>query len=114
MTSVASQDHSTHIPLKPLRPQDPQKLTAVNGEQINIYGIKQVTLVYQNLAIPTTFLLSNINCAILGLDTITQNGLQLRVNGYRGHLAQDHAEVQLHYIGNHFYLKATVFDGLYA
>eukprot|EP00971_Amphidinium_carterae_P005985 117882-Amphidinium_carterae.2 len=30
-----------------------------------------------------------------------------------GHLAHEHAEVRLHYIGNHFYLKATVFDGLY-
>eukprot|EP00971_Amphidinium_carterae_P201164 3992027-Amphidinium_carterae.4 len=85
----------------------------VNGEQINIYGIKEVTLVYQNIAIPTTFIISDGNCTILGLDTITKNNLQLRVQGYRGHLARDHAEVQLHYIVNHFYLKATVFDGLY-
>eukprot|EP00971_Amphidinium_carterae_P092755 1836725-Amphidinium_carterae.3 len=94
MTSVASQDHFTHIPLKPLRPQDPHALTAVNGEQINIYGIKEVTLVYQNIAIPTAFIISDVNCAILGLDTVT-------------------TEVQLHYIGNHVYLKATVFNGLY-
>eukprot|EP00971_Amphidinium_carterae_P351577 6492171-Amphidinium_carterae.3 len=95
----------------------PHLLTAVNGEQIIIYGIKQVTLVYQNLAIPTTFIISAGNCAILGLDAITKNGLQLRVDRYRGHLSGEHAvsaaEVQLHYIGNHFYLKATVFDGLY-
>eukprot|EP00971_Amphidinium_carterae_P049870 982929-Amphidinium_carterae.2 len=51
MTSVASQDRFTHIPLKPLRPQDPHTLTAVNGEQLNIYRIKEVTLVYQSLAI---------------------------------------------------------------
>eukprot|EP00971_Amphidinium_carterae_P296918 5898565-Amphidinium_carterae.3 len=89
------------------------QLTAVNGETINIYGIKQVTLVYKNFAIPTTFIISDVNCAILGLDAITRNGLQLTVNGYDGHLAHEHAEVRLHYIGNRFYLKATVCDGLY-
>eukprot|EP00971_Amphidinium_carterae_P050233 989816-Amphidinium_carterae.1 len=41
MTSVASQEHFTHIPIKPLRQQDPQTLTAMNGENINIYGIKK-------------------------------------------------------------------------
>eukprot|EP00971_Amphidinium_carterae_P062920 1245023-Amphidinium_carterae.2 len=74
---------------------------------------KQITLVQDNLAIPTTFIISDVNCAILGLDTITTNKLQLRVEGYGGHLARDHAEVELDYIGNHFYLKATIFDGLY-
>eukprot|EP00971_Amphidinium_carterae_P252195 5007067-Amphidinium_carterae.1 len=53
MTSVASQDHFTHISLKPLRPQDPHTLTVINGKQLNIYGIDEVTLVYQNLAMPT-------------------------------------------------------------
>eukprot|EP00971_Amphidinium_carterae_P007538 149629-Amphidinium_carterae.1 len=71
MTSVASQDHFTHIPLKPLRPQNPRTLTAVKGKQLNIYGIKEVTLFYQNLAMPTTFIISDVNCAILGLDIIT-------------------------------------------
>eukprot|EP00971_Amphidinium_carterae_P222956 4424191-Amphidinium_carterae.1 len=28
MTSVASQDHFTHVPIEPLRPQDPHTLTA--------------------------------------------------------------------------------------
>eukprot|EP00971_Amphidinium_carterae_P228003 4522488-Amphidinium_carterae.2 len=113
MTSVASQEHFPHIPLKPLRSQDPHTLTAENGEQINIYGIKEVILVYQNIAIPTTFIISDVNCAILGLDTITNNNLSLRVQDYQGHLSRDYAVVRRHYIGNHFYLKATVFDGLY-
>eukprot|EP00971_Amphidinium_carterae_P304483 6050506-Amphidinium_carterae.4 len=51
MTSVASQEHFTHIPLKPLRPQDPQSQWSI---------------------------ISDVNCAILGLDTITKNNLQLR------------------------------------
>eukprot|EP00971_Amphidinium_carterae_P241580 4797012-Amphidinium_carterae.1 len=41
MTSVASPDHFNHIQTKPLRQQDPQTLTAVNGENIHIYGIKE-------------------------------------------------------------------------
>eukprot|EP00971_Amphidinium_carterae_P164679 3264733-Amphidinium_carterae.10 len=45
MTRIASKKHFTNIPLKSLRAEDPHTLTAVNGEQINIYGIKQVTLV---------------------------------------------------------------------
>eukprot|EP00971_Amphidinium_carterae_P085388 1689081-Amphidinium_carterae.3 len=78
MTSVASQEHFTHIPTKPLRQQDPQTLTAVNGENIDIYGIKEVTLVHDHLAIPTMFIICDVNCAILGLDTITKNRRQKR------------------------------------
>eukprot|EP00971_Amphidinium_carterae_P207749 4122123-Amphidinium_carterae.2 len=52
-------------------------------------------MVYNNLAIPTTLINSDVNCAILG------------------YLENDQTEVKLHYIGKHFYLKATVFDGLY-
>eukprot|EP00971_Amphidinium_carterae_P194408 3857791-Amphidinium_carterae.3 len=112
MTCVASKEHFTNIPLKSPRAEDPHTLTAVNGEQINIYGIKQVTLVHQNLANPMTVIISDVNCAILGLDAITKNDLRLSVNGYQGYLGHDDAEVKLHYIGNHFYLKATLFDGL--
>eukprot|EP00971_Amphidinium_carterae_P178938 3548965-Amphidinium_carterae.3 len=80
MTSVASQEHNTHIPTKPLRQHltrclDPQTLTAINGEDIHIYSSKEVTLVYDNLAIPATFIICDVNCAILGLDTITKNKL---------------------------------------
>eukprot|EP00971_Amphidinium_carterae_P277356 5504661-Amphidinium_carterae.1 len=92
--------------------QDPQTLTAMNGENIKIYGIKEVTLVHDHLAIPTTFIICDVNCAILGLDTITKYKLHLRVEGYKGHLARGQ-EKKLDYIGNHFYLKATIFDGLY-
>eukprot|EP00971_Amphidinium_carterae_P342122 6481315-Amphidinium_carterae.2 len=59
------------------------------------------------------FIISDVNCTILGLDTITKNKLQLRVEGFSGHQARDYTEVKLDYIGNHFYLKATIFDGLY-
>eukprot|EP00971_Amphidinium_carterae_P028446 559926-Amphidinium_carterae.1 len=85
ITSVASREHFTHIPLKPIRQQGPQSLTAVNEEEINMHG---------------------------GLDMITKNKLQLQVEGNSGYLARDYAEVKLDYIGNHFYLKATIFDGL--
>eukprot|EP00971_Amphidinium_carterae_P033999 669195-Amphidinium_carterae.1 len=61
VTSVTSQEHCTHIPTKPLRRQDPQTLTAVNGENINIYGIKEVTLAHDHLAIPTTFIICDVN-----------------------------------------------------
>eukprot|EP00971_Amphidinium_carterae_P087282 1727290-Amphidinium_carterae.1 len=81
MTSVASQEDFSHIPTKPLQHQDPQALTAVTGENINIYGIKEVTLVHDNLAIPATFIICDVNCAILGLDTITKNKLHLKVEG---------------------------------
>eukprot|EP00971_Amphidinium_carterae_P093298 1846081-Amphidinium_carterae.1 len=107
MTGAASQEHFPHIPLKQLRQEDPHTLTAFNGEKINIYGLKQATLVYGNLVIPTTFIIFDVNCAILGLNTITRTGLQLSVNGYQGYMGHDNAEVRLHYIGNHFYLKAT-------
>eukprot|EP00971_Amphidinium_carterae_P321325 6386459-Amphidinium_carterae.1 len=65
------------------------------------------------MAIPATFIICDVNCAILGLDTITKNRLQNNIEGYRGHLARRHAEAQLDYIGHHFYLKATIFDSLY-
>eukprot|EP00971_Amphidinium_carterae_P126392 2503983-Amphidinium_carterae.1 len=61
MTSVASPEHFNHIPTKPLRQQDPQTLTAVNGKDIHIYGIKDVTLVHENLAIPATFIICDVN-----------------------------------------------------
>eukprot|EP00971_Amphidinium_carterae_P119564 2368763-Amphidinium_carterae.1 len=70
-------------------------------------------MVYNNLAIPTTFIISDINCAILGLDAIMRNGRRLTVDEYKGYLGNDQTEVKIHYIGNYFYLKATVFDGLY-
>eukprot|EP00971_Amphidinium_carterae_P096806 1916101-Amphidinium_carterae.2 len=69
-------------------------------------------MVYNNVAIPTTFVTADINCAILGLDTITRNGLRLTVEGYKGYLGNDQTEVKLHYIGKHFYLRATMFDRL--
>eukprot|EP00971_Amphidinium_carterae_P311377 6188835-Amphidinium_carterae.1 len=93
LSSVAPQEHFTHIPLKTVRAKDPQTLTAINGENINIYGIKEVTLVYKNLAIPTTCIISDVNRAILGLDTITTR--------------------TIYSYNNHFHLKATIFDGLY-
>eukprot|EP00971_Amphidinium_carterae_P014698 290197-Amphidinium_carterae.1 len=68
------------------------------------------------MAIPATFIICDVNCAILGLDTmctITKNKLQLNVEGYRGHLSRGDTAAQLDYIGHHFYLKATIFDGLY-
>eukprot|EP00971_Amphidinium_carterae_P122950 2433662-Amphidinium_carterae.2 len=43
----------------------------MSGENINIYGIKEVTLVHAHIAIPTTFIICDVNCAILGLDTVT-------------------------------------------
>eukprot|EP00971_Amphidinium_carterae_P120336 2384470-Amphidinium_carterae.1 len=46
-------------------------------ESIEIYGIKEVTLVHDDVAIPATFIICDVNCAILGLDTITKNKLQL-------------------------------------
>eukprot|EP00971_Amphidinium_carterae_P184073 3654484-Amphidinium_carterae.1 len=112
MTSVASKDHFSNIQLKSKLKihTHTHTLTAVNGEQINIYGSKQVTLVYKNLAIPTTFILADVNCAILGLDTIARNGLRLSVNGSQGHLEH----VRLHSFGNHFYLNSTAFDGPYS
>eukprot|EP00971_Amphidinium_carterae_P220015 4367524-Amphidinium_carterae.1 len=59
--SVASRDHFSHIPIKPLRHGDPQALTAVTGENIDIYGIKEVMLVHDNMAIPATFIICDVN-----------------------------------------------------
>eukprot|EP00971_Amphidinium_carterae_P018824 370676-Amphidinium_carterae.1 len=42
ITSVASKHHFSRIPIKQLRHRDPQELTAVTGENIEIYGIKEV------------------------------------------------------------------------
>eukprot|EP00971_Amphidinium_carterae_P135445 2683828-Amphidinium_carterae.1 len=86
--AMISPEHFNHMQTKPLRQQDPQTLTAVNGENIHIYGIKEVTLVHDNLAIPATFILCDVKCAILGLDTITKNKLHLKFEGYKGHLAR--------------------------
>eukprot|EP00971_Amphidinium_carterae_P306814 6097419-Amphidinium_carterae.1 len=41
------------------------------------------------------------------------SGLRHTVDGHRGYLGNDKTEVKLHYTGDHFYLQATVFDGLY-
>eukprot|EP00971_Amphidinium_carterae_P168369 3336098-Amphidinium_carterae.1 len=109
MTIVASQKYVPNIPLKQLRAEDPHTQTAVDGEQINVHGIKQVTLVYNKLAAPATFIIFDVNCAVMGLDTIMKNGLGLTVDEYRGCLGNDMTAVT-----NHFYLKATVFDGLYS
>eukprot|EP00971_Amphidinium_carterae_P329275 6461609-Amphidinium_carterae.1 len=67
-------------------------------------------MVYNNFAIPTTFIILDVNYAILGLDTVIRNGLCLTVDGYRSYLGNDQAEVQLRYTGNRFYFKATMFD----
>eukprot|EP00971_Amphidinium_carterae_P250116 4965192-Amphidinium_carterae.1 len=63
--SVASREHFSHIPIKHLRHRDPQALTAITGENIEIYGIKEVTLVHDHMAIPATFIICDVNCAIL-------------------------------------------------
>eukprot|EP00971_Amphidinium_carterae_P240924 4782899-Amphidinium_carterae.1 len=52
MTCFAPNDHFPHIPLKQLRAEDP---------------------VYNNLAVTTTFIISDVNCAIMGLDMIMKN-----------------------------------------
>eukprot|EP00971_Amphidinium_carterae_P149552 2965357-Amphidinium_carterae.1 len=112
MTSVASQEHFTHIPTKPLR----STITCSSKRRRHPHIRHQrgdSSLVHDNLAIPTRFIICDVNCALLGLDTITKNKQHLKVEGYRGQLARDHAEAQLDYIGNHFHLKATIFDGLY-
>eukprot|EP00971_Amphidinium_carterae_P230414 4572971-Amphidinium_carterae.1 len=62
------------------------------------------------MAIPATFIICDVTCAILGLDTITKNKLELNMEGYRGHLSRGSTSAQLNYIGHHFYLKATIFD----
>eukprot|EP00971_Amphidinium_carterae_P102364 2026543-Amphidinium_carterae.1 len=61
ITSVTSREHFSHIPIKELRHRDPQALTAVTGENIEIYGIKEVTLVHDNMAIPATFIICDVN-----------------------------------------------------
>eukprot|EP00971_Amphidinium_carterae_P288161 5720869-Amphidinium_carterae.1 len=75
MTNVAPSDYFPHIPLKQLRAENPQTLTAVNGGQVTIHGIKQRTMAYNNLVIPTTFIIADANCAILGLDAIKRNAV---------------------------------------
>eukprot|EP00971_Amphidinium_carterae_P090653 1794391-Amphidinium_carterae.1 len=50
MPSVASPDHFPHTPLKHLRAQNPKTLTAVKLDQLNMHGIKQLTMVFNNLA----------------------------------------------------------------
>eukprot|EP00971_Amphidinium_carterae_P151959 3011631-Amphidinium_carterae.2 len=81
MTSVASPNQFPHVPLEQLRAEDPKTLTTVNGEQITMHAVKQLTMAYNNLAVPMTFTISDVNCAILGLDTIMRNGLCLKIDG---------------------------------
>eukprot|EP00971_Amphidinium_carterae_P030166 593164-Amphidinium_carterae.1 len=92
-------------------------LTAVNAEQITIHGINQLTTVYNNSVIPKTCVISGINCAILGLDTIMRNGLRLTVDGCRGYLGNDQTEVKLQSQSPYTTSETTsasrpVFDGL--
>eukprot|EP00971_Amphidinium_carterae_P278069 5519809-Amphidinium_carterae.2 len=69
-------------------------------------------MVYNNLAIQTTFIISDVNCAIWGQDTIMRNGLRLIeeviIDGYRGYHGNNQTEVKLHYIGNRFYLQCSM------
>eukprot|EP00971_Amphidinium_carterae_P228526 4532603-Amphidinium_carterae.1 len=98
-TSMTPRHHFNHLPLQK-RAKDPQNLTSVNGESIQIYGIRHVTIVHNNLAIPTTFI-------------IADNKLTLEIQGYSGYLSNGRVSVKLHYIGNQFYIKATRVDGFY-
>eukprot|EP00971_Amphidinium_carterae_P127518 2526631-Amphidinium_carterae.1 len=78
-------EHFPRIPVKQLQAEDPKKNTNRCQWRTGLYTRnQQLTIAYNNLAILTTFI-------------ITDRLL---------------SEVKLHYIGNHFYLKAIVFDGL--
>eukprot|EP00971_Amphidinium_carterae_P002690 53409-Amphidinium_carterae.1 len=79
ITSVAPKHHFEHIMLNKIRPEDPQTLTSVNGESLQIYGTIHVTMIHNKLAIPTTFIIAR-QYSKLGLDTISNNNLKL---GYK-------------------------------
>eukprot|EP00971_Amphidinium_carterae_P096374 1907022-Amphidinium_carterae.1 len=99
-TGAAANVRDPHTPLKQLRAEDPKMPTVVNGGQIIIHGIKQLTMLYNKIAVPFRRQLCN-----LGSDTIMRNGLRLTIDGYRGYLGNDQTKLKLHYTGNHFYIK---------
>eukprot|EP00971_Amphidinium_carterae_P300754 5975696-Amphidinium_carterae.1 len=87
-----------------------RRLTSVNGQSLQIYGIRHVTMIHNNnLAIPTTFVIADVSTAILGLHAITKNDLKLEIEGYSGYLSNDKVQVRLHYI-HHVYIKAAMRD----
>eukprot|EP00971_Amphidinium_carterae_P150174 2976789-Amphidinium_carterae.1 len=100
MTSVASKNHFTTIPLKSLRAEDQRRTYQHLWNQTSHLGLPEPSD-------PNDFQHN------LGTYTIVKKDLRLSVNGYQGYLAHDDAEVKLDYIGNHYYLKATVFDEHY-
>eukprot|EP00971_Amphidinium_carterae_P001740 34923-Amphidinium_carterae.1 len=78
----------------------------MNRESLQIYSIRHVTVIHSNLARPTTFIIADVNAAILGLDTIANNNLEVgdtRLQ-WTGHLSN----TKLHYVGHHFYINAMM------
>eukprot|EP00971_Amphidinium_carterae_P265152 5259406-Amphidinium_carterae.2 len=61
ITSVAPRHHFSHIPLQQLQAEDPQSFTSVNGE-CQIFGIQHVTMIHNNVAIPTIFIITDVTC----------------------------------------------------
>eukprot|EP00971_Amphidinium_carterae_P013107 258399-Amphidinium_carterae.1 len=55
-TLVAAPHHFSHKQLQHLRAEDPQSPTSMNGESLQIYGIRRVTVKHNNLAIAATTL----------------------------------------------------------
>eukprot|EP00971_Amphidinium_carterae_P313213 6224906-Amphidinium_carterae.1 len=94
--SIAPQRYFDHKPLGRLRQCDPQTLPSVSGEGLQIYGIRQVTMIHNSLAILTTFTIADVNCALLGLDTIKKNGSELKIESYSGFISNKMAKARLH------------------
>ena len=104
--SLAPWDFAQHIELRPL--QSTLQLRSVTGEVIQAYGTRTVQLANATFRFQVSFVIANIQHALLGMDALQQNQLSLCRNIFQQyHLVNPAgAAIQLKTQGHLLYIEA--------
>ena len=104
--SLAPWDFAQHIELRPL--QSTLQLRSVTGEVIQAYGTRTVQLVNATFRFQVSFVIANVQHALLGMDALQQNQLSLCRNIFQQyHLVNPAgAAIQLKIQGHLLYIEA--------
>ena len=104
--SLAPWDFAQHIELRPL--QSTLQLRSVTGEVIQAYGTRTVQLANATFRFQVSFVIANVQHALLGMDALQQNQLSLCRNIFQQyHLVNPAgAAIQLKTQGHLLYIEA--------
>ena len=104
--SVAPKSFASDIELSPA--PSTLQLTTATGKAVRTDGLKKVHLQSQDLSLEVTFVIADVVTPLLGLDSMIQDSLSLRVEHDLQHFLVNTAgdRTQLEHMGRHLYLIA--------